>query len=63
MRQACPFNPAGHTVRIAGAGQTVSGIDFGIQISRVPHLSVSVSSDRRRRCATGITTISITYRY
>ena len=58
IRQVCPVNAAGHAVRFPGLGSTVTGKDFANRLDLRPHLTVSVASDRRRRCFTGITTIA-----
>jgi hypothetical protein len=57
IRQICPVNPVSHTVQFTGLGTTVSEKNFANQVDRRPILSISVSSSRRRRCFTGITTV------
>jgi len=59
FEQVCPINPLTYLVKITQLGDSVLGIDFANQI-RVskPHLSISLSSDRRRRCFTSNTTVS-----
>ena len=39
-------------------GSAVSGPDFGNQVSTAPHLTVSVASNRRRRCFRNTTAVS-----
>ncbi|UOQ74906.1 DUF7619 domain-containing protein [Hymenobacter cellulosilyticus] len=39
-------------------GNVASGPDFGNQVSDAPHLTVSVTSNRRRRCFRNITAVS-----
>jgi hypothetical protein len=58
IRQTCPVSPAHHTARFTGPGTTVAGKDFAVQTELRTRLSLSVSSDRRRRCFTGVTTIT-----
>ncbi|MBD0258862.1 MAG: hypothetical protein ICV83_24350, partial [Cytophagales bacterium] len=58
IRQACPANPTTHTVRFTGLNATLAGKDFANQVTVRPHLDVSVSSTRRRRCFTSSTTVS-----
>ncbi len=60
MRQVCPANSSGRTVRFTSYGQTLSAVDFANQVDLRPLLAVNVASDRRRRCFTGTTTV--TYR-
>jgi hypothetical protein len=56
-RQVCPANPEGYTVRFTGSEETVSAVNFANQVDRWPKLSVSVASNRRRRCFTSSTTV------
>ncbi|MBD0255853.1 MAG: T9SS type A sorting domain-containing protein [Cytophagales bacterium] len=58
IRQVCPVNAAGHAVRFPGLGSTVTGKDFANRLDLRSHLTVSVSSNRRRRCFTNATTIA-----
>jgi uncharacterized repeat protein (TIGR01451 family) len=57
-RVVCPLAPALHGVRFTRYDSTVAGKDFGNQTIIRPHLSVAVSSDRRRRCFTSHTSVS-----
>jgi uncharacterized repeat protein (TIGR01451 family) len=56
-RQVCPAGLAEHTVRFTGSSQTISAVDFANEVDRWPVLSVSVASNRRRRCLTNFTTV------
>ena len=55
VRPTCVLAPL---VRVASAGSTVSGPDFGNEVLNQPYLHVDVSSNRRRRCARNTTTVS-----
>ncbi|CAA9271010.1 MAG: hypothetical protein AVDCRST_MAG56-3056 [uncultured Cytophagales bacterium] len=57
-RRVCPANPNSHAVHVTQYGSTVAGYDFANQTAIAPLLSVGVSSDRRRRCFTSVTTVS-----
>jgi len=46
------------TVSFGSYGNAVNGPDFGNQVSTAPHLTVSVASDRRRRCFRNTTAVS-----
>ncbi|QHT70821.1 T9SS type A sorting domain-containing protein [Rhodocytophaga rosea] len=58
IKQICPIEPKTHSVKFTAYNDSVVGKDFANQISIVPYLSVSVSSDRRRRCMTNNTTVT-----
>ncbi|MBT2559430.1 IPT/TIG domain-containing protein [Hymenobacter sp. ISL-91] len=55
VRQRCSGPP---TVSLSSYGNAVNGPDFGNEVSTAPHLSVSVASDRRRRCFRNTTAVS-----
>jgi uncharacterized repeat protein (TIGR01451 family) len=57
-RVICPANPSGHPVHVMQYGSIVTGKDFANQTDLKPHLSIGVSSNRRRRCFTGTTVVS-----
>jgi len=57
IRQVCPADAPSYVVRFTEPDQTIAGRDFANRIDRRPFLSVSVASDRRRRCFTGVTTV------
>ncbi|MDX5480449.1 MAG: IPT/TIG domain-containing protein, partial [Hymenobacteraceae bacterium] len=46
----CPSPDQGYRVTITDPGQIVQQVNFGNNVYAPPHLSVSVSSTRRRRC-------------
>ncbi|GAB2707520.1 hypothetical protein GCM10011495_31720 [Hymenobacter frigidus] len=46
------------TVSFRSYGNVVSGPNFGNQVSTAPHLTVSVASNRRRRCFRNTTAVS-----
>jgi sugar lactone lactonase YvrE len=55
VQQRCPSSAA---VSFRSYGNTASGPDFGNQVSTAPHLTVSVASNRRRRCFRNTTAVS-----
>jgi hypothetical protein len=58
IKQVCPVNPATHSVRFTASQDTLIGKDFANQTTLRSYLTVSVSSDRRRRCMSSSTTVS-----
>ncbi|QHT65680.1 T9SS type A sorting domain-containing protein [Rhodocytophaga rosea] len=58
IKQVCPVNPITHTIHFTGSADTVTGKDFANQTTLQSLLTVSVSSNRRRRCMTNMTTVS-----
>lgn len=57
IKQSCVSEGYTHGVSFEGFGNYASGYDFGISKTLSPHLSVSVSSTRRRRCFESTTTV------
>ncbi len=57
IEQRCPTSRT-YAVAFKGYNQTVSGKDFANQVDLRPYLTVSVGSNRRRRCMTNRTIIS-----
>lgn len=57
IRQVCPADTAHLTVDLAATEGGVATVNFANQVTLSPHLSVSVSSDRRRRCFESTTTV------
>jgi len=57
-RSVCPVNPPTYPVRFARHDSTVAGKDFASQTLFRPHLTVGVSSGRRRRCFRNNTVIT-----
>lgn len=55
VQQLCAGSP---TVSFGTYGNAVSGPDFGNQVSTAPYLTVSVASNRRRRCFRNVTAVS-----
>jgi sugar lactone lactonase YvrE len=55
VRQLCATSTA---VAFNSYGNAVSGPHFGNQVSTAPHLTVSVASNRRRRCFRNTTAVS-----
>jgi sugar lactone lactonase YvrE len=55
VQQRCASSAA---VSFRSYGNTASGPDFGNQVSTAPHLTVSVASNRRRRCFRNTTAVS-----
>jgi uncharacterized repeat protein (TIGR01451 family) len=58
ITQSCPASPTAHTISFKGYNNTVTGKDFGNQVTLLPYLTTSVASTRRRRCFRANTTIS-----
>ncbi|QHT66432.1 T9SS type A sorting domain-containing protein [Rhodocytophaga rosea] len=58
IKQVCPANSASYSVQFTASAETILGKDFANQTILLPYLSVSVSSDRRRRCMTNTTIVS-----
>jgi hypothetical protein len=58
IKQVCPINPTTHSVRFTSSADTIIGKDFANQATLPSYLTVSVSSNRRRRCMTNTTTVS-----
>jgi uncharacterized repeat protein (TIGR01451 family) len=56
IRQVCPTDPF-RIVKLDSVNQTISGFNFGNQITKLPSLKVEVATDRRRRCFSSITTL------
>jgi uncharacterized repeat protein (TIGR01451 family) len=56
--QTCPAAGATHTIAFTTYNNTVTGKDFGNQVTLRPYLTASVGSTRRRRCFPGITTLT-----
>ena len=54
----CPNNPATYSVQFAINGNTVTGKDFGNQVTLCPFIQINISSNRRRRCFLNSTTVS-----
>ncbi|WP_276496983.1 DUF7619 domain-containing protein [Pontibacter litorisediminis] len=57
ITQLSPEGDLPHTATITAKGSTVAGMDFANRVTLSPHLSVSVSSTRRRRCFESTTTV------
>ncbi|WP_188501428.1 DUF7619 domain-containing protein [Pontibacter amylolyticus] len=53
----CPAPEKGYPVTISDPGQLIQNINFGNYVFAPAHLSVSVSSTRRRRCFESTTTV------
>jgi hypothetical protein len=58
IAQTCPAAPATHTVSFKSFNNTVTGKDFGNQVTLRPYLAASVASTRRRRCFAANTTVT-----
>ena len=68
VREVPPTHEVGRAITVGCAnfqpvafstyGNTASGPDFGNLVSTTPYLSVSVASNRRRRCARNTTTVA-----
>ena len=58
VTQTCPASEATHTASFKGYNNTVTGKDFGNQVTLRPYLTASVASTRRRRCFPGNTTLT-----
>ncbi|WP_255474091.1 DUF7619 domain-containing protein [Pontibacter qinzhouensis] len=50
--------PEAKEIQFSSYGNTYSGNNIGTELKASPYLSVSVSSDRRRRCFPGTTTVT-----
>lgn len=57
-RSIVPLCAGTPTVSLPTYGTSVSGPDFGNQVSTTPYLRVSVGSNRRRRCFRNVTTVA-----
>ena len=55
---SCPASSGTHTVSFKGYNNTVTGKDFGNQVTLRPYLTASVASTRRRRCFPANTTLT-----
>jgi hypothetical protein len=58
ITQTCPAAGASHTISFKTYNNTVTGKDFGNQVTLRPYLTASVGSTRRRRCFASNTTLS-----
>ncbi len=58
IEQLCPAADGEHTVFFNSTGSTTGNINFANKAPLVPYLSISVSSNSRRRCFPGTTTVS-----
>ncbi len=56
-RQVCPADLAGHQTPILTYGDTLVGLDFVDSVISCPFLTVSIGSNRRRRCMDSYTTL------
>ncbi|AKD04962.1 IPT/TIG domain-containing protein [Pontibacter korlensis] len=57
IRQVCPSGEGSYTVELSGTAGASTSVLFANQVTLSPHLSVSVSSTRRRRCFESTTTV------
>ncbi|WP_266205137.1 DUF7619 domain-containing protein [Pontibacter kalidii] len=57
IRQVCPPDTGNYTVDLSATEDAVATVNFANQVTLSPHLSVSVSSTRRRRCFESTTTV------
>ncbi|WP_018478718.1 DUF7619 domain-containing protein [Pontibacter roseus] len=57
IRQTCPPDDQPLQAIISSERSQVNNINFANQVTLSPHLSVSVSSDRRRRCFESVTKV------
>ncbi len=60
ITQVCPSGAGARTVRFTGYNNEVNHVNFANRVVACPQLSVSVASDRRRRCFRSNSTV--TYR-
>ncbi|MDJ1501238.1 DUF7619 domain-containing protein [Xanthocytophaga agilis] len=59
LQPVCPASNVSESVTVAKEKDQVTGINFANTVIDVPHLEVSVNSDRRRRCFTSM--MAVTY--
>ncbi|MDJ1496941.1 6-bladed beta-propeller [Cytophagaceae bacterium DM2B3-1] len=58
LQPVCPVNNISTSVTLSSKGERVSNINFGNTVTAIPHLTIAVSSDRRRRCFSSQTVVT-----
>ncbi|MFD2245719.1 DUF7619 domain-containing protein [Pontibacter ruber] len=56
----CPSAEQGYPVKVSDTNRFLNNVDFANKVFSPPYLSVSVSSDRRRRCFESVTKVTYT---